>query len=115
MPITLSNDHHMLLDLLNHIDIDPTAPNTELVLEIALKECFESEYWLELLFESEYITSQEFNSIYPDCEEIIKKCGNVKKAEAYLLENNIIEQPELWLWTHNRWKYPRPQQTQQTT
>ena len=34
MPLTLSNDHHMLLDLLNHIDIDPTAPNTELILEI---------------------------------------------------------------------------------
>lgn len=28
------NAHHMLLDLLNFIDIDPTAPNTELVLEI---------------------------------------------------------------------------------
>lgn len=28
---------------------------------------------------------------YAYCEEIIKKCGNVKKAEAYLLENNIIE------------------------
>ena len=28
---------------------------------------------------------------YAYCEETIKKCGNVKKAEAYLLENNIIE------------------------
>ena len=34
MPLVLSDEHHMLLDLLNHIDIDPTAPNTELVLEI---------------------------------------------------------------------------------
>ena len=35
-PVTLPdmNAHHMLLDLLNFIDIDPTAPNTELVLEI---------------------------------------------------------------------------------
>lgn len=24
---------------------------------------------------------------------------------ARLLERNIIEQPEIWLWTHNRWKY----------
>lgn len=39
----------------------------------------------------------------------------VTQAFAMALENNIIEQPELWLWTHNRWKYPRPQQTQQTT
>ena len=27
---------------------------------------------------------------------------------ARLLEANICEQPELWLWSHNRWKYPRP-------
>ena len=24
------------------------------------------------------------------------------------LEQNIIEQPEIWLWTHNRWKWSRP-------
>lgn len=34
MPVTLAQGHHMLLDLLNFIDIDPTTPNTELVLEI---------------------------------------------------------------------------------
>ena len=34
MPVTLTQGHHMLLDLLNFIDIDPTTPNTELVLEI---------------------------------------------------------------------------------
>ena len=28
------NSSHMLLDLLNHIDIDPTAPGSELILEI---------------------------------------------------------------------------------
>ena len=50
-------------------------------LEIALKECFESEYWLELLFESEYITSQEFNSIYPDCEEIIRILVSITKTQ----------------------------------
>lgn len=27
---------------------------------------------------------------------------------AQLLEENIREQPELWLWTHNRWKWGRP-------
>jgi len=25
------------------------------------------------------------------------------------LEQNIQQQPELWLWTHNRWKWSRPQ------
>ena len=32
------------------------------------------------------------------------------QAYASALEKNIIEQPEIWLWTHNRWKYPRPQE-----
>jgi four helix bundle protein len=41
-------------------------------MNISLKEASETEYWLELLHESNYITSQEFNSIYSDCEEIIK-------------------------------------------
>ena len=26
---------------------------------------------------------------------------------AEMLEQNILEQPELWLWTHNRWKWGR--------
>lgn len=38
-------------------------------LHIALKECSESEYWLELLIESEYY----------DNKEILEKCLEVKK------------------------------------
>ncbi len=30
-----------------------------------------------------------------------------------MLEANIREQPELWLWTHNRWKWERLQQQEQ--
>lgn len=33
---------------------------------------------------------------------------NITEEYARLLEQNIVEQPELWLWTHNRWKYSRP-------
>ena len=29
------------------------------------------------------------------------------KKYARLLEQNILESPELWLWTHNRWKWSR--------
>ena len=35
------------------------------------------------------------------------KEGEITKAYASLLEKNIIEQPELWLWTHNRFKWKR--------
>lgn len=34
--------------------------------------------------------------------------GEITTAYARLLEKNILEQPELWLWTHNRFKWKRP-------
>lgn len=41
-------------------------------LFIAQKECAETEYWLELLHESEYINKSEFDSIYEDCQELMR-------------------------------------------
>ena len=41
-------------------------------LFIAQKECAETEYWLELLSESEYINKEEFDSIYADCQELMR-------------------------------------------
>ena len=41
-------------------------------LFISLKEAEETEYWLELLVETDYITTEMYDSIYSDCEEIIK-------------------------------------------
>ena len=41
-------------------------------LGIALKEASESEYWLELLFETEYISEKQFQSLNEDCIELIK-------------------------------------------
>ena len=41
-------------------------------LFIAQKECAETEYWLELLYESDYINKSEFDSIYEDCQELIR-------------------------------------------
>ncbi len=32
-------------------------------LEIALKECYESEYWLELLFETGYICEEQYKAL----------------------------------------------------
>ena len=34
--------------------------------------------------------------------------GEITAAYARVLEENIREQPALWLWTHDRWKWPRP-------
>ena len=41
-------------------------------LNIALKEASETEYWLEILYETEYIDKKLFESINEDCQELIK-------------------------------------------
>jgi four helix bundle protein len=40
--------------------------------KIALKECAETEYWLDLLKETGLLTQNEYNSIIQDCKEILK-------------------------------------------
>jgi len=41
-------------------------------MSIALKEASETEYWLELLYESGYIHNEEaYKSIYAACQELI--------------------------------------------
>jgi four helix bundle protein len=41
-------------------------------LSIALKEAYETEYWLSLLKDSDYITKKEFHSIEPEIKELLK-------------------------------------------
>lgn len=50
-------------------------------LNISLKEASETEYWLELLYESDYITKTQFESIYVDCQEIIKLLVAITKTQ----------------------------------
>ena len=51
--------------------------------EIALKECYESEYWLELLFETDSIDEQKYTQMKNDCGKIrrllIASCKTVKE------------------------------------
>ena len=41
-------------------------------LSIALKESVETEYWLELLYETDYLSNAEFQSIYKENNELTK-------------------------------------------
>ena len=50
-------------------------------LNIALKEASETEYWLELLHESNMIDDAAFESIYFDCQEIIKILVSITKTQ----------------------------------
>jgi len=40
-------------------------------LHISLKEAYETEYWLRLLYKTEYLAEEEYNSIISDIREII--------------------------------------------
>ena len=40
-------------------------------MNIALKEAGETQYWLNLLYDSDYLTTKEFNSIKKDIKEIV--------------------------------------------
>jgi four helix bundle protein len=41
-------------------------------LGIAQKELSETQYWLELLFKTDYVSKTEFDSIYKDSDEIMR-------------------------------------------
>ena len=52
---------------------------------IALKEARESLYWIELLHRNNYIDDKQFNSIYTDCEELVRiLVARCKKLDAEL-------------------------------
>lgn len=54
-------------------------------MNIALKEASETEYWLELLHESDYISEEQFQSIIADNIEIIKILTSIVKN----VDNNV--------------------------
>ena len=41
-------------------------------MAIALKECSETEYWLQLLYRTDYLTPKQYDSLYQDLQEIIR-------------------------------------------
>ena len=55
-------------------------------MQIALKECYESEYWLELLNRTGYIDDEQYKSIINNCGQIrrmlISSINTVKENSA---------------------------------
>lgn len=49
-------------------------------LNIALKEAYETNYWLRLLHETRYLMQDEFQSIIHDCQEIEKLLLSIIKS-----------------------------------
>jgi four helix bundle protein len=46
-------------------------------MAIAQKEANETEYWIEILFQSNYIDQVQYHSIFKDCEEIRKMLASI--------------------------------------
>ena len=49
-------------------------------MSIALKEAYESDYWLRLLHGTEYLTKDEYDSIIADCRAITKLLVSIIKS-----------------------------------
>ena len=49
-------------------------------LYIALKECAETAYWLELLYECDYLSAPIYTSLRTDCEELRKMLSSSTKT-----------------------------------
>ena len=49
-------------------------------LYIALRECAETLYWLELLFSCGFLSTEQYSSLYSDCEELRKLLSAITKS-----------------------------------
>ena len=47
---------------------------------IALKECSETIYWLELLYRTDYLNEAQYKSMYADCNELRRILTSISKT-----------------------------------
>ena len=57
-------------------------------LYIAFKECAETRYWLELLYETDYLTDSMYQSMLDDCNEMFSILSKSTKT----LRNSVAEE-----------------------
>ena len=57
---------------------------------IALKECAETVFWLELLFQTSYLTEIEYNSINEEALELLKMLKSTTKTLSNKLNANKL-------------------------
>ena len=49
-------------------------------MSISLKEASESEFWIELLRDTDYITTEQAESMLADCQELLKLLMTIVKT-----------------------------------
>lgn len=47
---------------------------------IALKECCETEFWLDIMHETDYLDDKTFNDLMPMCSELNKMLTSITKT-----------------------------------
>jgi four helix bundle protein len=57
-------------------------------MNIALKECAETQYWLRLLHRTEFLTDAEFSSLNNDADEIGKILSTIITSAKKTINNN---------------------------
>ena len=62
---------------------------------IALKEANEAQYWIELLFASEYLSMQQKDNIWADCDELIRLLVSIAKTTKGNMSNDNRKPPTL--------------------
>ena len=55
-------------------------------LYIALKECSETLYWLDLLYRTEYLDENQYRSLQADCDELYRLLQSITKT----IKTNLI-------------------------
>ena len=55
---------------------------------IALKETAETLYWLELLYDTDFLTEKEYLSLVSDCNELRKMLSSTTKTTIQNISNN---------------------------
>ena len=49
-------------------------------MNVALKEAYETEYWISLLYDTGYISAEMYQSIHEDCIELVKLLSSTVKT-----------------------------------
>ena len=57
-------------------------------MHISFKECVETQYWLDLLAETDYLSKNEYDSISSDCEELRKLLSSITKSTKENIRQN---------------------------
>ena len=65
-----------------------SRPDFRAKMSIALKEASETEYWLELLHDTDYLTDDQFVSIYQDNLELKKLLSSITYTTSQKLKNS---------------------------